>query len=69
MVHFEDELKKYKGTMNSFHAPMAVVTITVATIGFNNGKITEKNVLTGVAPSINAASSSSLGTFFIIAVS
>ena len=46
MVHFEDELKKYKGTMNSFHAPMAVVTITVATIGFNNGKITEKNVLT-----------------------
>ena len=31
----------------------------------DNSKITEKNVLTGVAPSINAASSSSLGTFFI----
>ena len=65
MVHFDEELKKYMGIMNSFHAYIAVVTSAVARIGFISGIMIVKNIRAGEAPSMKAASSRSLGTFLI----
>src|SRR4051812_31828475 len=50
------------GTKKSFQILSAFVIITVAVTGFINGKIIVQNVRYGPHPSINAASSSSLGT-------
>ena len=59
--HQEELLER--GVITSFHTLRAVITATVACIGFIIGKITFQNVRNVVAPSILAASSSATGIF------
>ena len=49
------------GVITSFHTERAVITATVACIGFIMGKMTFQYVLHVLAPSTRAASSNAIG--------
>jgi hypothetical protein len=53
--------KKYKGPTKSLKMFTELVTTTVTMAGLSNGRITEKKILSGAAPSMKDASSRSRG--------
>ena len=61
MVPFPDMI--INGVITSFHTASAVITATVACMGFMMGKIIRQNVRHVVAPSTLAASSRATGIF------
>lgn len=62
MVFLASSVMKMSGKKKSFQAPIKFTIITVPKTGRINGKMMLQRILRSVAPSIRAASSSSLGS-------